>query len=40
MPPLPETIAYEQSEKKSGSEIWVNIGIVDEPERQLQENWN
>ena len=36
MPPLPETIAYEQSEKKSGSEIWVNIGIVDEPERQLQ----
>ena len=37
MPPLPETIAYEQSEKKSGSEIWVNIGIVDEPERQLQE---
>lgn len=40
MPPLPETIAYEQSEKKSGSEIWVNIGIVDEPERQLQKNWN
>ena len=36
MPPLPETIAYEQSEKKSGSEIWVNIGIVEEPERQLQ----
>ncbi len=32
MPPLPETIPYEQSEKKSqGSEIWVNIGIAIEP---------
>ena len=41
MPPLPETIAYEQSEKKSGSEIWVNIGIVDEPgDITSRKNWN
>lgn len=37
MPPLPEVLYYQKAERKEAEEIYVSIGLLDDPDRQLQE---
>lgn len=38
MPPLPENLAYIGTQKTMEEELYANIGLLDDPDRQKQEN--
>ena len=38
MPPLPELLTYENGERLDSEEIYAYIGLLDDPDRQSQEN--
>lgn len=40
MPPLPEAIYYHKANRIDADEIFVSIGLLDDPDRQLQEDLN
>lgn len=37
MPPLPEILYYQKAERREADEVYVSIGLLDDPDRQLQE---
>lgn len=37
MPPLPQNLFYEKSKKNDGVEIFANVGLLDDPDRQRQD---
>ncbi len=38
MPPLPQMLAYQNAQKEDSEEVFATIGLLDDPDRQIQEN--